>query len=579
MSDINGGPGDGNPTTPPPSDPYAQWQPPVGQPVVGQPVVGATEYLTHPEDATVLPPGAPVIRKSRRTRVIAATVALALLVGGGVAVAKALAGDGAQPDDALPADVVASIRIDGDPPAGQKLAVARFAMNFEDSGVTSSDDPIGQLLEKLFSSSPGVSYAEDIKPWIDKRIAIAARIDPAHRDDLSKAYPLVVVAYKDEAALRQHLDKVVKAASSSGKPAGYAIADGFVTFSDTTEHAQASVNDAKTAPLSQSAAYKSALDTVGADSVVFGWIAYGRLHDALVAQLDKNGSGLGQTNLGGGSATSLLSGLGTGKVDADASVSVAMRAGSNYVETVVDAYKLDASSTAPTPPLGDDLTKLSAGNAVVVGVAGQDQGLMQALERLDKLLAEQGSTASASSFGPTDDPPFTVDGLLDKVGLTRTTLRLILGSRLVGSLDGSLGGALAVTTTDGSGAVDTLTSVLHHVESLTNGKFNATSALRGLHLQTTADGYAMGTTASAVDKLANPVPPYLGDDSVFKLALPDASRATFAMYANVDNLDSDLRNQFSSGPNSANLKPLQAVGFSASQDGQHTLVRLRVVVR
>ncbi len=579
MSDTNGVPEDGNATTPPPGDPYAQWLPPAGQPVLGQPVVGPTEYLTPPGGATMLLPGVPVVRKSRRTRLIAASVALALLAGGGLAVAKALAGDGAQPDDALPADVVASLRIDGDPPAGQKVAVARFAMNFKDSGVTGSDDPIGQLFEKLFSNSSNVSYAEDIKPWIDKRIAVAVRIDPAHRDDLSTAYPLVIVAYKDEAALRQHIDKVVKATSSGQKPAGYAIADGFVTFSDTTEHAQASVADAKTSPLSQSAAYKSALDTVGADSIVFGWIAYGKLHDALVAQLNKSGSGLGATTLGGGSATSLLSGLGTGKVDADATISVAMRAGSNYVETVVDAYKLDASSAAATAPLGDALTKQSAGNAVVVGVAGQDQGLTRALDQLDKLLAEQGSAASASSFGPAENLSFTVDGLLEKVGLTRSTLRLILGSRLVGSLDGSLGGALAVTTTDGSGAVDALTSVLHHVESLTNGEFNAASALRGLHMQTTSDGYAMGTTSSAVDKLANPLPPYLGDDSVFNVALPDASRAVFAIYANVDNVDSNLRDQFSGGPNSANLKPLQAVGLSASQDGQHTQVRLRVVVR
>ena len=569
MSDLTDGtPGESGaippppPSTPPPGPPLLAASPPPWM----QPV-GPTDYLSAPIDLGMMTATPPAPRKSRRTSWIAASVAMTLLVGGGVAVAKALAGDGAQPDDVLPADVIAVVRLDADPPAGQKLAVAKLAMHFKDSGVTNSDDPIGQLLERLFPDSSGVSYATDIKPWVDKRAAFAVRLDPSNPDAVSKAYPLVVVAYKDEEQLRSHIDKIANA--GAGKPAGYVISNGFVTFSDTTAHAQASVTAAKASPLSQSPAYRDAFDRVGRDSVVFGWVAYGRLYEKLIAQFK------GLTGRISAPSLSALEGL---NVDASASVSVALRAGSNFAEMQIDGYKLDSSSVLSTESLGERFTHLPADSAVAVGVAGIDRSVSRALDQADKLLAANRSFGSQTG-GSTAGIPNSVNGLLDKLGLTRTSVQAIVGKEIVGAADGSLGGALSVTTADGAGAVEAITAMLRTIASESKGSFNGEAVLRKLHLEVTPTGYALGTSSDSVAKVTGGEGPYLGEDSVFTTALPDAEASTFAVYANIDKLDSQTRDSLTRAWTDTPLQPLQAIGVGATQKDGHTEIRIRVVVR
>ena len=549
MSDTNNG------------DPVGPGSPP--------PPIGSYEYLSPADDPTTFgtPPVPP--RTPRRTSWIAATVAMALLVGGGVAVARALAGDGAQPDDVLPSDVVAAVRLDTDPPAGQKLAVAQLANRFKDSGVTDDEDPIGQLLEKFLGNVSGKSYATDIKPWVDKRAAVALRLDPSNPENLAKAYPLLVVAYRDEEALRSRIDKLIR--SGSGRPAGFVIADGFVTFSDTTAHAQASVLASRTAPLSQSPAYKSAFDKVGADSVVFGWVALGRIYEKVSKQFAALSALTGRSS-------SPLSALGSTKVDPDASVSFALRAGSNYAEMQIDAYRLDSSSVLSASSLGERFTQLPADSAVAVGLAGIDRGVSRALDQADELLAASGTFRNQPG-GATERVPSSLDDLLDKAGLTRSSITTIVGTEVVGALDGSLGGALSVTTSDAEGAVSAITKVLRAIGAQSKGSFDAESVLDQLHLTTTPTGYAVGTAPGAVAKVAAGAPPYLGDDAVFATALPNAANSTFALYANLDKMDESLRAKLTGGSTDSPLQQVKAVGIGASHKDDTTEIRIRVVIR
>ena len=579
MSDLtDGAPGEPSaaspppPSTPPPSTPPPP--PPPAPPFMApspppwmQPV-GPPEYLSAPIDLGVMTAAPLAPRRSRRTSWIATSVAMALLVGGGVAVAKSLAGDGAQPDDVIPADVIAVVRLDADPPAGQKLAVAQLAMHFKDSGVTNSDDPIGQLLERLFAGSPDISYSSDIKPWVDKRAAFAVRLDPSNPDELTKAYPLVVVAYKDESQLRSHIAKIANV--GPGKPVGYVIADGFVTFSDTTEHAQASVTAAKASPLSQSPAYRDAFDRVGGDSVVFGWVAYGRVYEKVIAQFK------GLTGRSSAPSLAALEGL---KLDPAASVAFALRAGSNYAEMQIDGYKLDSSSVLSTESLGEHFTHLPADSAVAVGVAGIDRGVSRALDQADKMLAASASLGSQSD-GVISGGPKSLNELLDKLGITRSSVQSILGTEIVGAADGSLGGALSIRTADGAGAIEALTKMLRAIASESNGAVDSESVLDKLHLQVTPDGYALGTSSDSVTKVTGGERPYLGDDSVFRTAVPDADASTVAIYANVDKFDSHTRDFLTEAWGATPMQQLEAIGIGVlSEKDGHSQVRIRVVVR
>jgi hypothetical protein len=73
--------------------------------------------------------------------------------------------------------------------------------------------------------------------------------------------------------------------------------------------------------------------------------------------------------------------------------------------------------------------------------------------------------------------------------------------------------------------------------------------------------------------------PYLGEDSVFTTALPDAEASTFAVYANIDKLDSQTRDSLTRAWTDTPLQPLQAIGVGATQKDGHTEIRIRVVVR
>ena len=153
-------------------------------------------------------PAVPVSRRRSRGGVVAGVVAVLLVVvaAAGYAAWAKLNGGGAQPDEVLPADTFAMVKLDLDPPAGQKVEVYRLLQRFPHlTQITGSDEDVkGWLLRRLSmaaADAPGVNFDRDIKPWLGDRVAVAAVPDGDSVDGL------LVVQVTDEKAASEAMSK------------------------------------------------------------------------------------------------------------------------------------------------------------------------------------------------------------------------------------------------------------------------------------------------------------------------------------------------------------------------------------
>jgi hypothetical protein len=255
----------------PPEEPYAA--PPAGDPT-GYPTDPTSPYGGYPtEPVSPYGPGDTVEAgpppRGRRGLVIGATAAvLAVVAGAAVYAATALSGGGRQPDELVPRTTFAYAKIDLDPAAGQKLAAHSFFgkfPNLKGKTGTTPDDVFENVLDQLVTDD--VTYTTDIKPWFDKRAAVAAF--PG-----SGTMPTVVsvLRSKDDAKARASLDKLSARASSSGSPFAYDIAKGYVVISDTKAHVADALNESAKESLRDNDVYRKDVDALSGDQVAVGWV-------------------------------------------------------------------------------------------------------------------------------------------------------------------------------------------------------------------------------------------------------------------------------------------------------------------
>lgn len=220
-----------------------------------------------------VPPGADVLpaeparrRRGGRNAVLAvlAGAATVAVVGTAYATVSFLSGGGAQPEDVLPADVMAIAKVDLDPAAGQKLAVYRLAQKFPSlaDDVTSEDDVKDQLLRAVFEDVPDVDYARDIEPWIGDRAAISAV--PGEETP----HVLAAVAYTDREQADAALERL---AASDPESSFYAFSENadYVLLGDD----QAVVDAAATtdAVLADAQTFADDVDALDGDQIVTAW--------------------------------------------------------------------------------------------------------------------------------------------------------------------------------------------------------------------------------------------------------------------------------------------------------------------
>lgn len=244
-------------------------------------------------------PAAAAPKRGRQGLLIGAGAAvLAVLAGAAVYATTALSGGGRQPDELVPRATFAYLKVDLDPAANQKLAARSFFGKFPKLKSTSDDTDavFDGLLEQVFSDGD-VSFANDVKPWFDRRAAVAAFPGSAGTE--------VVATFrsKDDAKAREALGRLAAKAhdDDGGSTLAYTITKGYAVVGET----QAAVDDAVRlsgqASLRDNATYRADVAKLAGDQVVVGW--------ADVAQAVRAGSdALPLSGLEVGALSSLLKG-------------------------------------------------------------------------------------------------------------------------------------------------------------------------------------------------------------------------------------------------------------------------------
>lgn len=461
---------------------------------------------------------------------MAALVGVGALAVAGTAVAAAsfLGGGGAQPEDVLPADAIAVLKVDLDPAAGQKLAVYRLAQRFPTLAekVRDQDRVKDQLLSALFEDVEELDYERDVAPWIGDRVAIAAV--PGSEEP----QPLAAVAYDDRAAAEDALERLAadqdELAYAFSENADYVLlgsTQGTVDAAARTERVLADVDE-----------WKDGGDALEGDQIVTAWADLGAFWASLPAEAREQAE-----EIYGLTADFAVDGLAV----------AGLSAADDHVELVGRALDVQSplaeDSVIGAGEGGDLVQGLPADTVAALSVTGLGAGLVQVFDAV---------------YG--EDDPMGLVATAQEAGLTLPDdLRPLLGEETVGALLGEEDFGLRVRSEDPDASYDVLTRVASLVGL-------DESTLRKLD-----DGFAAGSTPEALQGMTGDGG--LGETAAFRDAAPDAKGAGYVVYVDIARLwemFGDPEDEIAE-----DVEQLQSVGVTGSSDGRDSTVRARLTVR
>ena len=152
-------------------------------------------------------------------------VSATAVAGTGIALAVALSGGGPQPEDVLPGDTFALVKVDLDPAGEQKIAAYELARRFPDMKVGDARNLPDDLLRRLLAGNDDIDFDKQVEPWIGARAAVAGVPDTDGDGDPEL---LVALAYDDRKAAERLLPELV-ATPLNGQ-------DVFFAFSEQAEY-------------------------------------------------------------------------------------------------------------------------------------------------------------------------------------------------------------------------------------------------------------------------------------------------------------------------------------------------------
>ncbi|MCZ2830966.1 hypothetical protein O2W14_19160 [Modestobacter sp. VKM Ac-2986] len=461
-------------------------------------------------------------RRVRRGLLVAGATAGVLALGGtGFAVASYVSGGGAQPEEVLPADTLAVVKLDLDPAAGQKMAVSSLLDRFP--SLTSGEDD-GDLRERLVAplladNEWGLTYDQDVEPWLGNRMAVAAVPDPGSEAGVA---PVVVLAVTDEDAMTERLGAVAEPGFA------FAVRDDFVLLGQTQELVDRLAASGST--LSEDADHVEDVDALDGDQLAVAWADLAALQD--LVPVAPAGVGLGDQQLSGRVV------LGVHAED--------------------DALEVEglARGTAPAPTTaGSEPTGLVGDLPADTVAALSVSGLGEAL------------TTAWASLEETGLPP-EFQEQVDALGLDLPAdLGAVLGTDLALAVTGDLAApafGARVLTDDPQRATEVLDGVLGDPEL-------------GLPLTTVAldDGYVLASDEQLADALTTDGG--LGDTEAFRAAVGNAEDAGAVGFVDLGRLIDQVVAE--GGEDAAQVQEfsaLRALGFSATttDDGGRFLLRV-----
>lgn len=497
-------------------------------------------------DTAVLPTGPePEGRGGKRTALIAGGTAAALLLGGGAFAAWQLLGaKGPAPEEALPASTAAVVTIDLDPSAGQKVAAFKTLRKFpalkDELGLKDDDDLRKVIFDKIQEEGcEGLSYKDEVEPWLGKRAALAA-VDLG--GDMPSPAFVVQVNSKDEAS-----SGVQRILESCGKPDddfGFTVTDDFLVVSDSDEHAKQIVTAGEKKPLVDDATYAKWADELGDAGVLNIYIAKKAVEYFVDFTAGEQVPAEGvEEALGGfkGAAATLRFG--------DGGVEFAAVGG------------IDSKYVGDTP-VGKLVSGLPADTALTVALGVPDDFAKTMLDQLrstvgaDVLDAELAQVEAQTGLEvPEDLQTLLGDGLA-----------LALGADAPKSLDAMRSPADVPAGLVARGDTAKMRSVLDKLQQGTGFQLAdlgiATRDGDGKLALATSDGYANSLLKDGG----------LGSDDGFKSVVPNVDKASSLLYIDFDSAWIDRILEAADGMGapesiSANITPLKGLGISSWAEG------------
>ncbi|WP_169950257.1 DUF3352 domain-containing protein [Microbispora sp. H11081] len=492
---------------------------------------------TEPEEigSVTLTDPPPLPRRTRRGRgwivALVAAVFVGVVGGGGVWAAAKLSGGGAQPQDVLPADALAYVRLDLDPSAGQKLALFGIARKFSATrGSFAGDDPREALVTALRKNEPGlaeIDYARDVEPWLGDRVGLAV----LPTADGGEPVGVLAVQVKDEAAARTGIGRL----GLDDGAGGLAFRDGYAIVAASQKQADEYV---KAAPLSGDPRFAADLTALGEQGVLSFWM-----------DVEKIVKAAGRDDVATGPMLQQIKGM---------RFAAALRFSGDYAELAGITRGGTPTKVRPEPVR---IGELPASTVAAASVSG-----------LGDLLRERWPSVERAADGSGGEMVRqTLDGARAQYGLSLPDdLVTLLGRTFTlavdeQDLDGPLPRVGAVLTTDTAKARDLVTRLQAQLNGTGMPAEVATAEHDGQFVIASTEEYAaaLGTGGG------------LGESETFRTAVPDAGNATYAVYADLDRLEKLYLDDVK-GEARADVEMLRAIGLSGThgQDGTSFTLRL-----
>jgi hypothetical protein len=524
---------------------------------------------------------APAGRRSRRTTwLVGGGVVGLLVVGGGAWAAMSFFQQGSQPAEALPSTTIAYASVDLDPSGSQKIdafkTLEKFPAFKDQIGIHSVDDVRKKLGDELIKGlgCDGLTFDEDIDPWLGNRAAIAA-VDTGG----AKPVPVSVVQVTDGKA--QDALKQLVACGDSHDDVSYDVHDGWAVFAESQKTVDEVVSETDHASLADDSTYQRWTKAVG-DSGVVNMYAAPAAGDYLADQLGDLEDAFGGLPFGGTEVQSATSSAQSAAyhsrltVSHDGALDRVLKDFQGAAATIRftgDGLEL---ATASDPALSQGGSTSDQGGAVVQGLpddtaAALGIGLKQGWVTQ---IADRFASFSGGKSG---------QELLDQLG-QESGLELpgdvetLLGSSTALSISKDFDYEAAAMSDDGNGVPVAVTvkgdpAAIEKV--LTKLRAQAHGAAATLGSDSSGDLVAIGPTAAYRQQILSGG--HLGDTDAFRTVVPDAAHASLVLYVDLDNLDKVV-SQVSAGDQevAGNLKPLQAFGFSMWTDGDVARTSLKI---
>ena len=476
---------------------------------------GQTDYLGTGQNYTPAPPSGR--RAGRRGLWIGVAVGTVVILGAAsVGAYTLLSGGGTTLDAKAPADAVAYAEVNLDPPAGQKVAALRYLHHFPNLKVQDNANTLLDGLLDNFITDPAErqKFVSNVQPWLGKHVAVVA--DPQG----NRIQPVFVLEATDTNKAKDGLTTLQK-----DEPFGFVIGDGTVTLAQTQAIAQQAADDAKKSALADTSQYSDDIKAVGGDEgVITAWANFEAAAKYLPSQTS------GQTSL-------------------DSLKGVRLALTLKFTDTVADLTVKTFGGQVPQASgnVGDKVAKLPDDTAVAVGISGGDKVVRQAYDALKQAGFES-----------------EIQDALGKYNLQLPDdLATLVGSQTVVAVGGSQGdvqGGVITKTDNPSRAREVAEKLLSDVDSSAQ-----------IVQQQTPDGLALASSQDYLSKITGSGG--LGNSAGYKEAVPDAGSSQYVIYVDMQRT---LALDGSSVPDE--IRPLKAIGMSASTNGNTSTLHLRVVV-